>query len=64
MKSAVISAAFSFVAALGNSVHWSPDSARTRRLQFNQKSLAGVPLETIVEIRFKAGIVVVLKRGD
>jgi hypothetical protein len=38
------------------------------RLQFNQKSLAGVlvavPLKTIVEIRFKAGIVVVLKRND
>jgi hypothetical protein len=38
------------------------------RLQFNQKSLAGVlvavPLKTIVEIRFKAGIVLVLKRND
>jgi hypothetical protein len=38
------------------------------RLQFNQKSLVGVlvavPLKTIVEIRFKAGIVVVLKRND
>ena len=37
------------------------------RLQFNQKSLAGVlvavPLKTIVEIRFKARIVVALKRN-
>jgi hypothetical protein len=37
------------------------------RLQFNQKSLVGVlvavPLKTIVEIRFKARIVVALKRN-
>ena len=36
------------------------------RVAFNQKSVAGVlfsvPLKTIVEIRFEAGIVVVLKR--
>jgi hypothetical protein len=44
-------------------VFWAGGAGRIQS-KISGRSLVAVPLKTIVEIRFKAGIVVVLKRND